>query len=219
MKPVMTCLMGIAVATTLVGHHAVRADNWPAWRGPQGTGIANERHLPLHWGTNENVLWHTPLPEPGNSTPVVWGRRIFLTQAVNGRRTLRCFDRADGHLLWQQGPVYSQKESTHESNPYCASSAVTDGERVIAWFGSSGLYCYDFDGDEQWHRDLGLQHHIWGWGSSPILHNDLCVLNFGPGEQTFLIAVNKQTGKTVWRVEEPGGASGETKPGQEKPDW
>src|SRR5262249_18451427 len=110
-------------------------------------------------------------------------------------------------------------ETTHESNPLCASSPVTDGTRVVAWFGSAGLYCYDFHGKEMWRCDLGPQHHIWGWGASPILCGDLCVLNFGPGERTFLIAVNKQTGKTIWRVEEPGGDAGEEKPGKQKPEW
>jgi outer membrane protein assembly factor BamB len=90
---------------------------------------------------------------------------------------------------------------------------------VVVWFGSAGLYCYDPRGKELWHRDLGPQHHIWGWGSSPILYSDLCVLNFGPGESTFLIALNKKTGELVWRVDEPGGDSGETKPDQEKTVW
>src|SRR5262249_58058006 len=76
-----------------------------------------------------------------------------------------------------------------------------------------------FDGKELWHRDLGRQRHIWGWGSSPILHGDRCILNFGPGERTFLIAVDKRTGKTLWQTDEPGGDSGEKKPGQEKALW
>src|SRR5436190_5575861 len=218
MKTIKTCWIRCIVALSLFGS-AAQAHNWPAWRGPLGTGISLEQHLPLHWGTNENIFWRTPLPEPGNSTPIVWGHRVFLTQAVNGRRTLMCFDRADGHLLWQEGPGYPQKETTHESNPFCASSPVTDGKRVVAWFGSAGLYCYDFLGKELWHCDLGPQHHIWGWGASPILHDDLCVLNFGPGEGTFLIALNKKNGKPVWRVDDPGGNSGEEKPGEQKPAW
>jgi outer membrane protein assembly factor BamB len=130
-----------------------------------------------------------------------------------------CFDRTNGRLLWPQGPPYAEKESTHETNPLASSSPVTDGERVIAWFGSAGLYCYDLDGKELWHRDLGPQRHIWGWGSSPMLHGDLCFLNFGPGVPSFLLAVSKRTGQTVWQVDEPNADTGEKKPGQDKPTW
>jgi outer membrane protein assembly factor BamB len=205
----------------LINPVAGRAANWPAWRGPHGTGVCDEKNLPLHWSTDENVRWRVPLPERGNSTPIVWGNRIFVTQALEkeGRRTLCCFDRANGKLLWQQGTAYSEKEPTHDTNPQCSSSPVTDGVRVVAWFGSAGLFCYDFVGKELWHRDLGLQRHIWGNGSSPILLGDLCILNFGPGERTFLIAVDKKTGKDVWKVEEPGGHSGEKKPGEAKAEW
>lgn len=198
---------------------AATAGNWPAWRGPEGTGVAAEKNLPLRWGTNENVRWRVPLPERGNSTPIVWGKRVFVTQAVEHRRTLMCFDRSNGKLLWQQGPTYAEKEATHETNPLGSSSPVTDGERVIAWFGSAGLSCYNFDGKELWHRDLGPQRHVWGWGSSPMLHDDLCVLNFGPGVPSFLLAVDKRTGKTIWQVDEPNADSGEKKPGQDKPAW
>jgi outer membrane protein assembly factor BamB len=219
MKPVMSCRVGWVLWALVGANQPAQADDWPAWRGPAGTGVADEKHLPLHWSTNQNIRWSTPLPERGNSTPIVWDRRVFLTQAVNDRRTLMCFDRADGRLLWQEGSTYPQVEATHESNPQCASSPVTDGERVVVWLGSAGLYCYDFHGTELWHRDLGLQHHIWGCGSSPVLHGDLCVLNFGPGESTFLIALDKRTGQVAWRADEPGGNSGEKKPGQEKPEW
>jgi outer membrane protein assembly factor BamB len=205
--------LGPLLAVTLCG------GNWPAWRGPEGTGVASEKNLPLHWSTNENVRWHTALPERGNSTPIVWNDRVFLTQTRESRRTLMCFDRANGKLLWQEGPSFPEKEMSHDTNPQSSSSPVTDGERVIAWFGSAGLFCYDLKGKEIWHRDLGQQRHIWGYGSSPIIHGDLCILNFGPGPRTFLIAVEKRTGKTVWQVDEPGGDSGEDKPGESKPTW
>jgi len=198
---------------------AATAGNWPAWRGVKGTGVATEKNLPLRWSTNENIRWHVPLPERGNSTPIVWGRRVFITQADGSLRTLMCFDRVNGKLLWQKGPAYAEPEPTHETNPLCSSSPVTDGQRVIAWFGSAGLHCYDFEGEELWHRDLGAQRHIWGWGSSPMLHRDLCILNFGPGVPSFLLAVNKLTGKTIWQVDEPNANAGEKKPGQDKPAW
>ena len=188
------------------------ADNWPAWRGPQGMGVSKEKQLPLRWSRTENVQWRTPLPERGNSTPVVWDDSIFVTQAIEkeGRRTLMCFNRADGHLRWQSGVAYPEKEVTHATNPYCSASPVTDGERVIASFGSAGLFCYDFNGKEIWRRDLGKQAHIWGNAASPVIYGDLCILNFGPGERTFLIALDKRTGKTIWQHDEPDGKFGES---------
>jgi outer membrane protein assembly factor BamB len=200
---------------------SVWADNWPAWRGPEGIGICREKNLPLHWSKTENIRWRIALPDRGNSTPIVWENRVFVTQATekDSRRTLICFDRENGKLLWQSGVTYSEKETTHQTNPHCSASPVTDGERIIASFGSAGLYCYDFDGKEIWHRDLGKQAHIWGNAAAPIIHGDLCILNFGPGERTFLIALDKKTGRTAWQVDEPGGDYGEKKPGQEKAEW
>jgi outer membrane protein assembly factor BamB len=185
---------------------ATEGANWPAWRGPLGTGISEERHLPLHWSAKDNVKWRVQLPEPGNSTPAIWGERIFLTQPVGDRRTVICFNRADGQKLWEAGVTTRVKEPTHATNPYCSASPVTDGQRVIVSFGSDGLYCYDFEGKELWRRtDLGRQTHIWGNGSSPVIYQDLCFLNFGPGENTYLLAVDKNSGKTVWKDEENTG--------------
>lgn len=180
-------------------------ENWPAWRGPHGDGTCDERGLPTTWSRTERVAWKTPLPERGNSTPIVWEDRVFLTQSLEkeGRRTLMCFDRQEGRLLWQQGSKWDKEEATHGTNPMCSASPVTDGERIVVWFGSAGLFCYDFQGRLLWKRDLGPQRHIWGYGSSPVLHGDLCFLHFGPGERTFLIAVNKRTGETVWQHDEP----------------
>jgi outer membrane protein assembly factor BamB len=112
-----------------------------------------------------------------------------------------CLDRASGDLLWQKGVVYTEEESTHETNPYCSPSPATDGERVIVWHGSAGLHCYGMDGAEIWSRDLGKQEHMWGYGSSPIIYGDLCILNFGPGMREFLVAVDKRTGEPVWKVD------------------
>lgn len=185
---------------------AAHSANWPAWRGPLGTGLSEEKNLPVKWSTTENVKWRIELPEACNSTPIVWGDRVFVTQPVGDRRTLMCLNRADGKLLWQVGVTTKEKEPTHSTNPYCPASPVTDGERVIASFASDGLFCYDFAGKELWKRtDLGRQIHIWGNGSSPVIHGDLCFLNFGPGETTYLLAVDKKTGKTVWRCDEETG--------------
>lgn len=195
-----------SVVLALVATSIAAAADWPAWRGANGIGISTESDLPVKWSTTENVRWRFPLPEAGNSTPIVWGNRVFVTQAVGKRRTLMCVDRESGKLLWQQGVDTQENEPTHGTNPYCSASPVTDGKRVIASYASDGLFCYDFDGNVLWQRtDLGKQIHIWGNGASPVIYADLCILNFGPGETTYLIAVNKETGKTVWKKEEATG--------------
>src|SRR5262245_11986010 len=94
--------------------------NWPAWRGANGDGVTSETDLPLQWSATEGVRWKIALPERGNSTPVVWGDRIFLTQNVGTRRTLMCLDRKDGKTLWQAGPEWKEKELTHGTNPFCS---------------------------------------------------------------------------------------------------
>jgi len=179
------------------------AGNWPSWRGPGNHGVADEKSLPTRWSRTEHVRWRVPLPEPGNSTPVIWGERIFLTQPVarENRRTLLCLDRATGKLLWQSGLTAADKELTHKTNPYASSSPLTDGKRVFVWFGSAGLAAYSIDGKELWRRELGVQKHVWGYGASPVLHDGLAILNFGPGDPSFLIAVDAGSGKTAWRHE------------------
>jgi outer membrane protein assembly factor BamB len=200
------CLLLLWLAAPL------KADNWPTWRGPDGQGHTTETNLPLRWGPSDNVRWKVPLPDRGNSTPIVWGERLFLTQAVGAaapsRRMVLCFDRKNGELLWQKETLYSEPEPTHETNPYCSASPVTDGEHVIASLGSAGMVCYDFAGRELWRKSLGKLEQIWGNASSPILYGDLAILWCGPGERQFLLAVDKNTGRTVWQHDEPGGNSG-----------
>lgn len=183
---------------------SVRADNWPAWRGPHGAGISEERNLPTNWSADKNIRWKVDLPGPGNSTPIVWGDRIFLTQALDGgkRRALIAFHRADGKKLWQQEVPCDVKETTHPQNPPCSASPVTDGQAVYAHFASGGTLACDLDGKKLWHRDFGPVLHKWGNGSSPVLYKDLVIVFQGPGEPTFLTALDKHTGKTIWKVDE-----------------
>src|SRR4029450_11469351 len=104
---------------------------------------------------NENVRWRAPLPEPGNSTPIIWDQRVFITQAVGTHRKLICFDRLPGSITWENGAVSTEPELTHETNPFGSSSPVTDGARVVAWFGSAGLYCFALRRHAAWHWGLG----------------------------------------------------------------
>jgi outer membrane protein assembly factor BamB len=181
------------------------AANWPAWRGVDGVGTTPEKNLPARWSPTENVKWKVPLPDRGNSTPIVWNDKVFVTQPVekDHLRTLMCFSRADGKLLWQQSIKYSATEETHQDNPYCSASPVTDGERVIVCHGSAGVFCYDFKGQELWKRALGKQEFEWGNASSPVLHGDVCILYFGPGKGARLLGLDKKTGKTLWEFNEP----------------
>jgi len=193
----------LLLAAGCVAGSTGRGDNWPAWRGPLGSGMSHELRVPVHWSTNQNVRWRIPLPERGNSTPIVWGARVFLTQPQGTRRTVMCLSRDDGRLLWQSGPESNEREKTHEENPPCSASPVTDGRRVIAWFGSAGVHAYDPDGRELWRRDLGRPSHQWGYAASPILYRDLCIVHVGPGERSFLVALDQRTGRTVWQRELP----------------
>ena len=206
MKSISSLLLGLCIVNTALG------ENWPMWRGPTGDGTCAESGLPEKWSTSENIVWKIKLPDRGNSTPVIWGDKVFITQAIEkaGRRLLLAFDRKTGKQLWEAGTEYKQPELTHGTNPYCAASPATDGERIIVFFASAGVYCYDMDGREVWKRtDLGRQHHIWGNGTSPVIAGDRVYLNFGPGENTVLYCFDKKTGTTIWKHAEPGGASGE----------
>ena len=177
--------------------------NWPQWRGPNGSGKTAASDVVTHWGPDQNVKWRIDLPEAGNSTPVVWNEHVFVTQPLTetNERALICVDRHTGRERWRQSVVYKEQEASHRTNPYCSASPATDGKRVVAWYGSAGLVCWDLDGNELWRRDLGQQEHMWGYGSSPILHEGVCILNFGPGNREFLIGVDMKTGKTRWKID------------------
>jgi outer membrane protein assembly factor BamB len=189
------------------------AGDWPGWRGPLGTGVSEERNVPREWSATENVAWKIDLSEPGNSTPIVWGDRIFMTSQLEGgkQRGLLCIDRADGKILWQQAIAYSEEDPSHKTNPYCSASPVTDGKVVVAWHGSAGLVAYDLDGKELWRRDYGKFRHIWGYASSPILHGDQVIQFFGPGVRVLMAAIDKQSGKEIWRRDMPEAQSKDEK--------
>lgn len=186
----------------VVSTPALAAD-WPSWRGPTGQGFCDEQNIPVTWSDKQNVKWKVPLANQGNSTPVIWGDKIFLTQANKGgtQRSLLCLARADGKLLWQKDVAYTEKERNWDENWYANASPVLDGSRAVVSFGSAGMYCYDFDGQEVWKRtDLSKWDHAFGNGSAPVLYGELAILWCGPNEsgRNFLLAVKKKTGETVW---------------------
>lgn len=186
------------------------AGDWPAFRGPRGDGHApGEANLPVEWGPDINVKWKTPLPDAGNSSPIVVAGRVFVTCAEDeGRqRHLYCFDRNNGEQLWRETVAYDRVETTHPTNPHSASTPVSDGQYIVVWESSAGMHCYDLDGGRVWSRDLGSFEHIWGYASSPIIHDGKVIQLCGPGERTFLIALDLESGDTVWETSEPGGSN------------
>ena len=193
----------VTFAAVVLHLSAARADNWPAWRGPTGQGVSAEKKLPTKWSATENVKWKIALPDAGNSTPIVWGDKVFLTQATEKgkNRSLYCLDRKDGSKVWEKTVTFSGQEKVHATNTYCAASPVTDGERVVAFHGSAGMYCYDFAGKELWSKKFGPCDHIWGSAASPVIYKDLVIHNFGPHATSFLVALDKKTGKEKWKAE------------------
>lgn len=193
----------LSLAASLVLASNLFADNWPMWRGPLGTGVAKEKQLPTRWDSQTNVKWKTPLPERGNSTPVIWEKRVFLTQAIAAQRLVVCLNRADGTVLWEKGTDYAGPEKFHPTNTPCAASPATDGEIVVANFGSAGIFAFDFEGRKLWQVDLGPVTHQWGYAASPVLDSERCYIHFGPGTNHMVVALEKRSGKKLWQVDVP----------------
>lgn len=185
----------------------VSAGDWPAFRGPSGNGISAEKSAPVKWDSETNVKWKVSLPQPADGSPIVSNGKVFLTCAEDGegkRRSLYCFDRKDGKKLWVKTVNFGRKMPTHKTNMYCGTTPAANGERVIVWHGSAGLYCYDFAGKEQWKRNLGEFRHMWGYGSSPVIYKGKVILNSGPGQRrVFVAALDLKNGKTIWQKDEP----------------
>lgn len=217
----MFCRLLALAALGLVAA-AARADfadeaphNWHAWRGPHATGVAPYGNPPLAWDGATNVKWKVPVEGRGNSSPIVWGDRIFLLTAVDtgqsgptgARRNLYqfkvlCFDRRTGERLWDKvARIAAPHETLHETNTYASSSPTTDGAHLYVSFGSHGVYCYDLDGELKWERDLGLMNtrREFGEGASPTIHGDTLVLNWDQEENSAIIALDAATGADKWR--------------------
>ncbi|MGK0240599.1 MAG: outer membrane protein assembly factor BamB [Candidatus Pelagisphaera sp.] len=178
----------------------LQADNWSEWRGADGDGFSDESTAPLKWSDRQNVLWKAELPAPGNSSPIVFGDRVFITCANDDgtERSLMAFNRKSGALLWKRSKEHLEPDPTHPTNPWCAASPATDGESVFTWDGSVGAAAYDYSGKLLWQRDLGAFVHQWGHGSSPRLYKDMVIIFGGPGPRVLLTALDKKTGETIW---------------------
>ncbi|MEK6334726.1 MAG: PQQ-binding-like beta-propeller repeat protein [Acidobacteriota bacterium] len=201
------------LAVIILSINVARAENWPQWRGPALNGVSSERNLPSKWTTEENVAWKLAMPAWSGSTPIIWRDRIFLNVAeTDANIYLWCVDRASGKMLWKKllsgGDVKMRKQNMSSPSP------VTDGKTVYVMTGTGILKGFDFAGKELWSRDVQKDYGQfglnWGYASSPLLFEDSLYVQVLHGMKTddasYVMRINKQTGKTLWKVERPTNA-------------
>ena len=195
---------------------ADEARNWPQWRGPLGTGEAPHAKPPLEWSETKNVRWKVAIPGIGKSTPVVWNDLVFVTSAIPKTPTkpgaadavhqfvVFAVSRADGKVKWQK-TVHEglPHEGTHQDGTFASGSALTDGKRLYAYFGSRGLYAFDFTGKPLWEKQFGQMQtrNGFGEGNSPALHGETMVIIWDHEGADHIIALDAATGKEKWRTE------------------
>jgi len=212
--------------------------NWPQWRGPLAIGVAPEANPPVEWSETKNVRWKVKIPGRGNATPIVWENQVFILTAVakgpssnnasaggpppqggppRGQTPtepyqfiVMALDRQSGKVLWrhiprEQVPVAGH----HQDNTYASGSPITDGEHLIAHFGSHGTYGYDLKGKLLWEKDLGDQktRNDFGEGTSPALHGNTVLVLWDHEGVDFIVALDKRDGRELWRAtrDEPTG--------------
>ena len=190
------CLLG----TLLTGIAA--ADDWPQFRGPNGSGLADTSNLPSKFGPAKNVVWKTALP-PGHSSPVLTEDRIFVTAYKGETLFTICLNRADGKILWRREAPRPRKEVFDKTHGPASPTPVTDGENVYVFFGDFGLLSYGPDGNERWRVPLGPFVNINGHGASPILADGIVILICDQDIGSYMIAVNQSDGSEVWKIDRP----------------
>lgn len=186
--------------------------NWPAFRGAGGMGVSSAKNLPIDWGTDKNIAWKASLPGAGASSPVVFGDRIYLT-AYSGffapgqdgkkddlKRHLIALKRRDGSTVWDQAvPAKLPEEDRIRDHGFAANTPAVDTTGIYVFFGKTGVFCFTHDGKQKWQADVGSKTHQWGTSSSPVIYDDLLFIN-ARVESESLIALNRSTGKEVWRA-------------------
>jgi outer membrane protein assembly factor BamB len=182
---------------------SARADNWPQWRGPDGDGICRETGLPISWSKTSNVAWTVALPGMGGSTPAVWGERLFLTSQDGRDLVLLCLS-TDGKQLWKRKLGTGTGRYRRDEGNDASSSPSTDGKHVYAMVGTGDLVCFDAEGKEIWRIDLQKKYgrfEIWhGMHTTPLLHGDRLYLQLLHSGAALVLALDKITGKEVWKV-------------------
>jgi outer membrane protein assembly factor BamB len=223
--------MLITAALALAGLNATVArtaeENWPQFLGPGSRAVSANASLPDHWSATENVAWKREIPGRGWSSPIAWGDRVFLTTVVEegkkseppqkglfmgGKGTpdakcqwkVLCLDLNSSQVLWERTAHEGKPfRPAHAKNSYASETPTTDGQRVYAYFGNVGVFCFDFKGEPVWQQKIEPHRMKFDWGtaSSPILHGDRLYIVNDNEEESYLLALNKLTGKKVWRVD------------------
>ncbi len=201
----------LALAVFCVFANFAHADNWPAWRGPNNTGVSTEKNLPLHWSDSKNVRWKIELKGAGVSQPIVWEDRIFITASdgrLNDRLHVQCYRRSDGKQLWHARLFGSAPTDLYPAGGMAVPTPATDGRAVYVLFGTGDLAALDFDGRPIWIRSLADEYgpfrNRWGMGTSPILHKDTLLVQVDHWSQSYLLAVDTKTGANRWKADRPG---------------
>jgi outer membrane protein assembly factor BamB len=201
------------------------AEDWPCWRGPRGDGTSLEENLPLHWSgpENRNIARKVEIPGRGHASPIVVGDRIFLASCREDRgdRILLCLDRRSGRILWEKTVLHAPLEKKHRLNSYASSTPATDGRRVYVTFfeadsgpgkltnllsslqgtpGQMVVAAYDLDGRQRWLVRPGKFSSIHGYCSSPVLFENLVILNGDHDGDAYLVALDRDSGRTVWKT-------------------
>ncbi len=192
----LICLCLLAPATA--------AENWPQWRGPQGTGVAPAGSYPVNFSPDQGVAWKITLPGLGASTPAVWGGRVFVTCGIDGIDGVVGYDLATAKELWRE-QFSAERAGKHRNASGSNPSPVTDGENLVVYYKSGTLACLDLDGKQKWKTNLqdsyGKDTLWWDLGTSPVLAGDrvlVAVVHEGP---SFLVAFDLATGKEIWKTE------------------
>jgi outer membrane protein assembly factor BamB len=182
-----------------------QSQNWPCWRGPNGDGTSSETSLPIKWDSVTNVVWKTPVPGKGYSSPVIWNDKLFITTAIKEsyEKILLCYDCKNGKLLWQKTVLKSPFEGKHDNNSYASGTPATDGKLIYVSFldGKDVLVAaYDFSGKQVWLQRPGTFSSPHGYSCSPVLFEDKVIINGDSQGDSFVAALSKTDGHIIWKV-------------------
>ncbi len=196
----------VAVAFLLTAFAlTANAESWPGWRGPRGDSTSLEQNIPTNWDVSR-ALWKTPIPGRGHASAIVWGDRVCTATGLpdTKERVLLCLDRTSGQILWQKTVVQGPLEPLNRENSHASGTPVTDGERVYVAFrvGDDIVVAAHrlTDGEQLWLVRPGTHAGEWGFSNEPVLYKDKVILDGDSKGDSFLVALNRENGKTLWRV-------------------